>query len=173
MLSGKLLTAAVVISAMFAIAFVVRSAPPAVPVVPKAKANLNFVVKDSNGNAVNLASFAGKPLLLNMWATWCGPCKIETPQLMALADKYRDRGLAVVGLNVDDDPEDVLGFAKEFKVNYPMLVGKGQTGLLEAVGYEGELPLSLLIMPDGTINEIVLGLHKTPDWERMIEALFQ
>ena len=48
-----------------------------------------------------------------------------------------------------------------------------ERALLEAVGYEGELPLSLLIKPDGTINEIVLGLHKTPDWERMIEALFQ
>jgi thiol-disulfide isomerase/thioredoxin len=108
-----------------------------------------------------------------MWATWCGPCKIETPQLMALADKYRSRGLAIVGLNVDDTPDAVRAFANELKVNYPMLIGLGQTGLLEAVGYEGELPLSLLIKPDGTINEIVLGLHKTPEWERMIEALFQ
>jgi thiol-disulfide isomerase/thioredoxin len=172
-MSGKVLAAAAVIGAMFAVAFVVRSGGPAEPVVPKTKVNLSFVVNDSNGNKVNLASFAGKPLLLNMWATWCGPCKIETPQLMALADKYRARGLAVVGLNVDDNPEAVRAFANEFKVNYPMLVGLGQTGLLEAVGYEGELPLSLLIKADGTINEIVLGLHKTPDWERMIEALFQ
>ena len=92
---------------------------------------------------------------------------------MALADKFRARGLAIVGLNVDETPEVVREFANELKVNYPMLIGLGQTALLEAVGYEGELPLSLLIKADGTIDEIVVGLHKTPDWERMIQALFR
>ena len=169
-MSGKVLTAAAVIGAVFAVAFVAK---PGAPAIPKPKANLAFVVDDITGKKVDLASFAGKPLVLNMWATWCGPCKIETPQLMALADKYRARGLAIVGLNVDDTPEDVRAFANELKVNYPMLIGVGQTALLEAVGYEGELPLSLLIKPDGTIDEIVVGLHKTPDWERMIEALFR
>jgi thiol-disulfide isomerase/thioredoxin len=170
-MSGKVLAAAAVIGAVFAVAFVAKSGAPAGP--PKPKVNLAFVVEDMDGKKVDLASFAGKPLVLNMWATWCGPCKIETPQLMALADKYRARGLAIVGLNVDDTPEAVRAFANELKVNYPMLIGLGQTGLLEAVGYEGELPLSLLIKADGTINDIVLGLHKTPEWERMIEALFQ
>ena len=170
-MSGKILTVAVVIGAVFAVAFVVKSGPPPSP--PKPKVNLAFVVDDMNGKKVDLASYAGKPLVLNLWATWCGPCKIETPQLMALGDKYRARGLAIVGLNVDDTPEDVRAFANEVKVNYPMLIGLGQNALLEAVGYEGELPLSLLIKADGTINEVVLGLHKTPDWERMIEALFQ
>jgi thiol-disulfide isomerase/thioredoxin len=170
-MSGKVLAAAAVIGAVFAVAFVTKSGAPAGP--PKPKANLAFVVEDMSGNKVDLASFAGKPLVVNLWATWCGPCKIETPQLMALADKYRARGLSIVGLNVDESPETVRAFANELKVNYPMLIGLGQTALLEAVGYEGELPLSLLIKPDGTINEVVLGLHKTPDWERMIEALFQ
>ena len=170
-MSGKILAAAAVIGAGFAVAFVARSGAPVGP--PKPKVNLAFVVEDMNGKKIDLASYAGKPLVLNMWATWCGPCKIETPQLMALADKYRARGVAFVGLNVDDTPEAVRAFADELKVNYPMLIGVGQTGLLEAVGYEGELPLSLLIKADGTINEIVLGLHKTPEWERMIEALFQ
>lgn len=172
-MSGKVLAAAAVIGAVFAVAFVAKSGAPSGPVVPKPKVNLAFVVDDIDGKKVDLASFAGKPLVLNLWATWCGPCKIETPQLMALADKYRSRGLAIVGLNVDDAPEAVRAFATELKVNYPMLIGLGQTGLLEAVGYEGELPLSLVIKADGTINEVVLGLHKTPDWERMIEALFQ
>jgi thiol-disulfide isomerase/thioredoxin len=170
-MSGKVLAAAAVIGAVFAVAFVTKSGAPAGP--PKPKANLAFVVEDMSGNKVDLASFAGKPLVVNLWATWCGPCKIETPQLMALADKYRARGLSIVGLNVDESPETVRAFANELKVNYPMLIGLGQTALLEAVGYQGELPLSLLIKPDGTINEVVLGLHKTPDWERMIEALFQ
>jgi len=170
-MSGRVLAAAAVIGAVLAVAFVAKR--PATPAIPKPKANLAFVVDDITGKKVDLASFAGKPLVLNMWATWCGPCRIETPQLMALADKYRARGLAVVGLNVDDTPEAVRAFADELKVNYPMLIGVGQTALLEAVGYEGELPLSLLIKPDGTIDEIVVGLHKTPDWERMIEALFK
>jgi thiol-disulfide isomerase/thioredoxin len=170
-MSGKILAAAAVVAAVFAVAFVAKSGGPVGP--PKPKANLAFVVEDITGKKIDLASFAGKPLVLNMWATWCGPCKIETPQLMGLADKYRARGLAVVGLNVDDTAEDVRAFANELKVNYPMLIGVGQTALLEAVGYEGELPLSLLIKPDGTIDEVVVGLHKTPDWERMIEALFR
>jgi len=172
-MSGKLLAAAAVIGAVLAVALVVRSGSPAKPEIPKPKVNLAFVVDDISGKKVDLASFAGKPLVLNLWATWCGPCKVETPQLMDLGEKYRSRGLAIVGLNVDDTPEAVRAFANELKVNYPMLIGLGQNALLEAVGYEGELPLSLLIKPDGTIDEVVVGLHKTPDWERMIEALFR
>src|SRR6188472_3207691 len=151
-MSGKLLAAAAVIGAVLAVALVVRSGSPAKPEIPKPKVNLAFVVDDINGKKVDLASFAGKPLVLNLWATWCGPCKVETPQLMDLGEKYRSRGLAIVGLNVDDTPEAVRAFANELKVNYPMLIGLGQNALLEVVGYEGELPLSLLIKPDGTIN---------------------
>ena len=171
-MSGKILAAAAVLGAVLAVAFVSTSGTQSGPAIPKPKINLAFVVDDMDGKKVDLSAYAGKPLLLNLWATWCGPCKIETPQLMALGEKYRARGLALVGLNVDETPEVVRAFAQELKVNYPMLIGLNQKGLLEAVGYEGELPLSLLIKADGTINEVVLGLHKTPEWERMIEALF-
>ena len=170
---GKVLAALSVVAALVAIAFVAQSGTSSAPAVPKPKANLAFVVDDVDGKKVNLASFAGKPLVLNMWATWCGPCKVETPQLMALADRYRARGVAFVGLNVDEPVEKVRAFRDEMQVNYPLLIGMGQTELLEAVGYEGDLPLTLLIKADGTIDEVVVGLHKTPDWERMIEALFR
>jgi thiol-disulfide isomerase/thioredoxin len=171
-MTAKILTAIAVVGAVTAVALVSRPSPPQQPAIPKPKANLAFVVDDMNGKKVDLASFAGKPLVINLWASWCGPCKVETPQLVDLGNKYRPRGLTIIGLNVDDTADVVRAFAQEMKVNYPMLVGLGQTKLLEAVGYEGDLPLSLLIKADGTINEVVLGLHKTPDWERKIEALF-
>ena len=70
---------------------------------PNAKpANLNFTLKDMNGKDVNLAAYKGKVILLDFWATWCGPCKIEIPWFIEFQSKYQSQGLAVLGLSVDD-----------------------------------------------------------------------
>src|SRR5215471_2917550 len=90
-------------------------------------ANLEFTLKDPDGRDVRLSDFKGKPLIVNFWATWCLPCQIETPQLIELADKYRDLGLTIVGISIDDTPEQVREYAKTFKVTYPLLIGSGHS----------------------------------------------
>src|SRR5262245_59863029 len=69
------------------------------------EANLDFTLKDMNGADVRLADLRGRPIVLNFWATWCGPCKAEIPALVALAEQYKSRNLTVLGVSVDDAPE--------------------------------------------------------------------
>jgi thiol-disulfide isomerase/thioredoxin len=158
-------------ASLLAIALVVRASirPPE----PVEMATLDFMVDDMSGAKVNLASFRGKPLVINLWATWCGPCRLEMPQLEALSAKFKDRGLAIVGLSVDDEPEEIRKVAQEFKITYPMLVGLGQGDLIRGLGYQDKLPLSILIRADGTVAGRVTGLMTTGDWERKLQALMR
>src|SRR5262245_53079208 len=85
-------------------------------------APLHFTLKDMNGADVKLASFKGKVILLNFWATWCGPCKAEIPSLIELQEQYAD-DLVVLGLSVDDTVDKMKPYAAQYKINYPLLVG--------------------------------------------------
>jgi len=156
-------------ASLLAIALVVRASirPPE----PVELATLDYTVADMSGAKVNLASFRGKPLVINLWATWCGPCRLEMPQLEALSAKFKDRGLTIVGLSVDDEPEEIRKVAEEFKITYPMLVGLGQGDLIQGLGYQNSLPLSILIRADGTVAGRITGLMTTGDWERKLQAL--
>jgi len=111
--------------------------------------------------------------VINLWATWCGPCKLETPQLVALYEKYKSRGLNLVGISTDDKADAVRAFAAEFKVSYPMLVGLGHDEFIQSLGYEDTLPFSILVRRDGTIAAQITGIEPTSDWERRIEALLK
>src|SRR5206468_8872885 len=88
-------------------------------------APMQFTLKDMNGVDVKLASFTGKVIILNFWATWCGPCRLEIPSLIELQKQYSS-DLVVLGVSIDDTPEKLRPYAKEFKVNYPLLVGNGR-----------------------------------------------
>jgi peroxiredoxin len=137
----------------------------------KAEAKLNFMVKDMNGGDVKLADYKGKVILLNYWATWCGPCKVEIPDLIALQDQYRDKGFVVLGVSQDDDPATLRGFAGSWKMNYPVLVGRDKPDLLDAQGPLWGLPTSYLIGRDGTICTKHLGPATKTELEREIKAL--
>ena len=137
----------------------------------KTAAKLDFTVKDMHGAEVTLADFKGKVILLNYWATWCGPCKVEIPDLVALQDQYRDKGLVVLGVSQDDDPETLRGFASTWKMNYPVLVGRDKPELLDAQGALWGLPTSYLIGRDGAICTRHLGPAKKSEFEREIKAL--
>jgi thiol-disulfide isomerase/thioredoxin len=169
-MNGRIGIALAVAGGLLAIALVARSsmAPP----VPAEKANLAYVLEDMAGARIDIAKYAGKPLIINLWATWCGPCRLEMPQLEELAKKYADRGLTIVGISVDDAPDAIRKAAAESKVTYPMLVGIGQDAFLRGLGYEDVLPYSILIRADGTIADKITGIKTTEDWERRIRALF-
>ena len=134
-------------------------------------ANLDFTLQDMNGADVALAAFRGKVILLNFWATWCGPCRIEVPGFVQLQEEYRDQGLVVLGLSVDDPASRITAFAAEFKVNYPMLVGLGRDDVQEAYGPILGMPTTFFIKRDGTVCKTHTGLATKDDVEKDIKEL--
>ncbi len=139
---------------------------------PGAKpANLNFTVKDMNGAAVNLASLKGKVILLDFWATWCGPCKVEIPGFVELQQKYRDKGLVVVGVSVDDSVDKLKAFAAQYKMNYPVLVGQDRQDVQEAFGPIWGLPTTYIIGRGGNICKKHMGLGSKEQFEKEILGL--
>jgi len=139
---------------------------------PKAKpANLDFVLKDMDGRDVNLASMKGKVVLLNFWATWCGPCKVEIPMFVELQEKYRDQGLMFVGLSVDDTPEQLRPFANQYKINYPVLIGVGRDDVQDAFGPMWGIPVTFFISRDGKICKRQMGIASKDQLEQEIKAL--
>lgn len=135
-------------------------------------ANLDFVLKDVEGKDVRLADFKGKPLLVNLWATWCGPCKAEIPWFVEFAEKYKSQGFTVVGISVDDPPEDIKQFVAQYKVNYPMLVGRERDDVAKAFDAAMVIPVSWLIKADGSVHSKVTGIHGKEWFEQQIQELF-
>jgi len=133
-------------------------------------ANLDFTFKDLDGKKVALSSFKGKVVLLNFWATWCGPCKAEIPAFVELQAKYGDK-LAIVGFSVDDPADKAKAFAAEYKINYPILLGEGREELQEAYGPIWGIPASFLISKDGKVCRKHLGIAPKSVFEKEIAAL--
>ena len=135
-------------------------------------------LKDLNDKEVALSDFQGKVVLINFWATWCGPCRIEIPWLIEMQSKYRDKGFLVLGIAMDDEGKSVVApfVEKErFEVNgqkvpmsYPILIGNDATGnqFGGLLGY----PTSFLISRDGKIVKKVQGLVSYDEISKAIES---
>ncbi len=146
--------------------------PDAAACDAKAKpANLNFTLKDMHGKDVNFASFKGKVILLDFWATWCGPCKIEIPAFVELQNKYRNNGLQVLGVSVDDTVDKLRPFATQFKMNYPVLVGANREDVQDAYGPMYGIPVTFLISRDAKVCRKHTGMATKQQFEREIRAL--
>jgi peroxiredoxin len=143
---------------------------PADPNAPVAK--LDYTLKDPSGRDVKLADFKGKPLVINFWATWCGPCKLEIPELIDLAAKYKSQGLTVVGISIDDAPEDLVKFVAENHMTYPVLVGSGHDDMLDNFEATFAVPITWFVRADGTIAGKHSGIATTDEFEKQIKALF-
>jgi cytochrome c biogenesis protein CcmG/thiol:disulfide interchange protein DsbE len=133
------------------------------------KAKLDLKVKDMNGATVNLADFKGKVILLNFWATWCGPCKVEIPEFIRAYAEHKDKGFVVLGVSIDDTADQLKTFAAKYKVNYPMLLN--QDGLEEAYGSIYAVPVSFFIGRDGLICRKQMGEVKKEMLERELKSL--
>lgn len=138
------------------------SAPPASTPAPE-YAKLDVTLKDLDGRDVNLASFKGRPLLINFWATYCGPCKDEIPMLIQLADQYKDQGLTVLGISSDDTAKQMKPFVAEYKMTYPILVGVDNDAFLEAYDAQVSIPRTWLIRRDGSVAAKSIGPN-TREW---------
>ena len=133
-------------------------------------AKLDFTIKDLDGKEVSLTSFKGKVILLNFWATWCGPCKAEIPGFVELQNAYKN-DLVVVGYSVDDKPDQARAFANEYKMNYPILLGDGREDVQDSYGPIWGIPASFIISRDGKVCKKHLGIAPKAVFEKEIKAL--
>jgi peroxiredoxin len=130
----------------------------------------DFTLKDADGRAVRLSDYRGKVVLLNFWATWCGPCKIEIPWFMEFEQEHKDRGFAVLGVSMDEDGWDaVRPFLAQLRVNYRTLLGTDLVA--QQFGGVDALPTTFVIDREGRIAATHVGLVGRSEYERDIQAL--
>jgi cytochrome c biogenesis protein CcmG/thiol:disulfide interchange protein DsbE len=137
----------------------------------KGAANLNFTLKDVNGADVKLADYKGKVVLLNFWATWCGPCKLEIPEFVEAYERYRDKGFVILGVLSEDNPspEELKAFMTDYKMNYPVF--REHQPLAAANGELWALPTSFVIDRRGSICSKHMGAMSKETLDREIKGL--
>jgi peroxiredoxin len=136
---------------------------------PEGIANLDLTLKDMNGNDVPLADYRGKVILLNVWATWCGPCQAEIPELVEAYNKYKEQGVVIVGVSLDDSADTLRAYAPKKQMNYPILLMRDEFD--EAYGPIFGVPITFFIGRDGKISQKHYGPVTKEDIDREIKAL--
>jgi len=132
----------------------------------------DFALQDVNGHTVKLSDYRGKVVLLDFWATWCGPCKIEIPWFQEFERQNKDKGFAVIGVAMDEEGWDVVKpFAQERSINYRLVVGNDT--IAQQFGGVDALPTTFLIDREGRIASVHIGLSGKRDFENGIQELLQ
>jgi peroxiredoxin len=132
----------------------------------------DFSLKDADGKTVRLSDYKGKVVLLDFWATYCGPCKIEIPWFMDFERKHKDQGFSVLGVDMDEEGWDaVKPFVNDVGINYRIVMGNDATA--DMFGGIEALPTTLLIDRDGKIAAVHVGLTSKSDFENAIDQLLQ
>jgi peroxiredoxin len=135
-----------------------------------AKPAPDWTLPGLDGKTHKLSDYKGKVVLLNFWATWCGPCKAEIPAFVELQDQYK-KDLTIIGLSVDDPIDKAKAFAAEYKVNYPMVLGENHEDIQDAYGPIWGIPASFIISRDGKICKKHMGIAPKSQFEKEIKAL--
>lgn len=135
----------------------------------------DFSWTDESGNKVTFAEFSkDNVVLINFWATWCGPCKRELPDLIALHNEYKGRNVKIIGISVDRDA-DVLGlvrnFAAEANLTYPIVIDNGE--LEKAFGGIRGIPTSFFVNKNGEIVKKMIGLQSRETFQAALMATAQ
>src|SRR5438552_7496165 len=129
-----------------------------------------FELKDADGKTVRLSDYKGKVVLLDFWATWCGPCKIEIPWLKDFQRKYKDRGFEVIGVSMDEEGWQVVKpFVSEVGINYRIVIGDDSTAQL--YGGVDALPTAFVIDREGRIAAVHVGLTSKGEIQHGIEEV--
>jgi len=131
----------------------------------------DFELVDLSGSTKSLADYSGKVVMLNFWATWCGPCKREIPDFIELQDEYRDQGFEIVGISLDDPAktDEVARFSRDQGINYDVLYG--HRGVAEAYGGVRSIPTTFLIDRSGAVVASITGVQPKNVWTEEIEKL--
>jgi len=130
----------------------------------------DWKLTDLNGKRVSLSDFSGKVVILDFWATWCMPCRIEIPHFVELQKQYGAKGLAVIGVSLDEQGPDVVKrFVKQVGVNYPILIGNEK--IAEKYGGIVALPTTFVIDRKGRIVSQHIGYDDKAVFEKEIQLL--
>jgi peroxiredoxin len=132
----------------------------------------DFELKDVNGKVIRLSDYKGKAVMIDFWATWCGPCQIEIPWFIDFQRKYKDQGFIVLGVSLDDDGwKAVTPFAEKMRINYPIVMGNDSTA--DLYGAAEALPTTVLIDREGNVASVHVGLAGKQEFQDAIEKLLE
>ena len=164
-----LVVVAVVVAGMLYFGFhSARRSVAGTPMLKQASIAPDFTLESLDGKSMKLSDLRGHAVLLNFWATYCGPCKIEMPWFVELQKQYGAQGLQIVGVAMDDaSKEDIAKFAKDMGVNYPILIGKESVG--DDYGGIPALPETFFIGRDGKLMDKIIGLKGKGEIEEDIK----
>ncbi len=130
----------------------------------------DFALQSLDNKTIRLSDFRGKPVVLNFWATWCGPCKIEMPWFVDFQKQYGPAGVQFLGVAMDDaSPKEIREFAESMKVNYPILIGKESVG--DDYGGVQFLPETFYIDRNGKVVDKAFGLKGRGEIEDDIKKI--
>ena len=119
----------------------------------------DFKLNDSNDSLYVLSNLKGKVVLINFWATWCGPCRMEIPDFIELHDKYNDKGFEILGISLSDSKDALTNFGNVYKVNYPLLYGNNKqiNEITNLYGGVPAVPWSFLVGVNGELIDTFPG----------------
>ncbi len=130
----------------------------------------DFTLTDQHGSKIQLSDYRGKVVILDFWATWCPPCKAEIPGFVNLYDKYKDEGLEIVGISLDQTGwTDVRPFLKNYDVEYPVVLGNSD--IVQEYGGIRSIPTTFILDKDGTIQKKYVGYRPEEVFEQDFLAL--
>ncbi len=131
----------------------------------------DFTLRSAEGKNLRLKEQRGQVVLVNFWASWCGPCRQEMPHLNRLYDKYRGSGFTLLGVNIDDDPRKATGTAQQWGLKFPVLLDADKT--VSKLYDLGSMPATVLIDRDGRVRYLHRGYREGMEesYEKQIREL--
>ncbi len=130
----------------------------------------NFKLKSQDGKVVELAKLKGKVVVINFWATWCGPCRKEIPGFLEVYKQYKEKGLEIVGVSLDEEGWDVVKpYVDRAKMTYPVVIGDGD--LANAYGGIEAIPATFIVDKKGNIAKKHVGYLSKSDFETIVKSL--
>lgn len=130
-----------------------------------------FELTDLDGNTVSLRDFRGKRVMLNFWATWCGPCRVEIPHMVKLHDELHDQAFEIVAVNLGDNVAGVAAFARRFDMRFPVLLDRRLQ--VASDYYVRAIPTSIFLDEQGVIRAVHVGALTEPALRRYIRELMR
>jgi peroxiredoxin len=155
---------------ILAVMYLASAACTTARAVKSPKTAPGFALNDSQGVPIRLSDYKGKVVLLNFWATWCHGCVLEVPWFIEFQERYKDSGLSVIGVSMDEGWKPVKAFVEEKRVNYPVVIGNEDLGKLYGLN---SMPMTLLIDRSGEIAASYTGVVDKGICESKLRTLLQ
>ena len=131
----------------------------------------DFILSTTKGNTLTLSQFKGKVIILDFWATWCPLCKAEIPDFVELQNEYKDKGLLIIGVSLDNNPDAVNQFINEMQINYPIVMGNDK--IVQDYGGIRGIPTTFVINKKGDIHTKFIGYRPKNIFEDEIKKLLK